>query len=281
MKWQGRQTSKNVETRGRRSGGAALGGAGLVLLLIYTFLTGDPSQLIGSLLNQGSSSASSITEAEEAEMTEFVSVVLKETELVWGEIFASYDMDYDEPALVLYADQVSSACGTASSAVGPFYCSLDETIYVDLSFYKQLTTQFNAPGDFAMAYVRAHEVGHHVQHELGILEQVNELRAKASQTRANELSVRLELQADYLAGVFAHYIDGKGLLDVGDIEEAVKAAHAVGDDTIQKRSQGSVVPDSFTHGTSEQRIRWFKRGYQYGDLDHGDTFSVSSLFAGY
>lgn len=210
-------------------------------------------------------------------MTEFVSVVLKETELVWDDVFESYNRTYNHPGLVIYQDSVQSACGSADSAVGPFYCSLDKKIYIDLVFYKELTTKYSAPGDYAMAYVLAHEVGHHVQNELGIISEVNKLMENSSQAKANDLSVRLELQADYLAGVFTHHLNNKGLLDVGDIEEAMKAAHSVGDDTLQKKHQGYVVPDSFTHGTSEQRMRWFNKGYSSGDLSDWDTFNTNSL----
>lgn len=277
MKWQGRQRSSNVETRGG-GGKVAVGGLGIILVLAYTFLTGDPAMLLNSLFNNGGSNNSQISEVEREEMTEFVSVVLRETEVIWDDIFDNYGRTYNEPGLVLYTDSVQSACGNASSAVGPFYCSLDSKIYVDLSFYKELTTKYGAPGDFAMAYVLAHEVGHHVQNELGVLEQVNNEISKSSQTKGNDLSVRLELQADYLAGVFAYHLDNKGLLDVDDIDEAVQAAHSVGDDTLQKEHQGYVVPDSFTHGTSEQRVRWFKNGYNTGDLSNWDTFSANSLY---
>lgn len=279
MKWRGRATSRNVTDR--RIGGSktAIGGAGIAILLIYTLVTGDPSALLGNLLSGGSNNDTPLT-AEEIEMGEFVSVVLADTEVVWKKVFAEYDMVYKPAELVLYRDTTDSACGRASSNIGPFYCSADQTIYIDLIFYKDLKTRFNAPGDFAMAYVIAHEVGHHIQYQLGILEEFYDLRGKVSTAEFNALSVRLELQADYLAGVWAHHIQGMGYLEEGDLQEAINAAGAVGDDRIQQQTQGRVTPDNFTHGTSEQRIRWFKKGYTAGDLEDGDTFSATTLFFG-
>jgi len=279
MKWKGRTTSGNVTDR--RTGGSktAIGGVGIAVLLIYTLVTGDPSALLGSLFNGGSSNNDPLT-AEEVEMGEFVSVVLADTEVVWKKVFAEYDKVYQPAKLVLYRDTTNSGCGTASSNIGPFYCSADQTIYIDLIFYKDLKTRFNAPGDFAMAYVIAHEVGHHIQYQLGILEEFYDLREKVSTTEFNALSVRLELQADYMAGVWAHHIQGMGYLEEGDLQEAINAAGAVGDDRIQQQTQGRVTPDNFTHGTSEQRIRWFKKGFTAGDLEDGDTFSATTLFFG-
>jgi uncharacterized protein len=277
MKWKGRTTSKNVTDR--RIGGSktAIGGVGIAILLIYTLVTGDPSALLRNLLNGGSSNNDPLT-AEEVEMGEFVSVVLADTEVVWKKVFAEYDMVYQPAQLVLYRDTTDSGCGRASSNIGPFYCSADQTIYIDLIFYKDLKTRFNAPGDFAMAYVIAHEVGHHVQYQLGILEEFYDLRAKVSTTEFNQLSVRLELQADYLAGVWAHHVKGMGYLEEGDLQEAIAAASAVGDDRIQQQTQGRVTPDNFTHGTSEQRVRWFLKGFNAGDLEEGDTFSAETLY---
>ncbi|HZG70471.1 MAG TPA: neutral zinc metallopeptidase, partial [Chondromyces sp.] len=198
-------------------------------------------------------------------------------EEVWTEIFQQEGLVYKEPTLVLYTDSVQSACGAASSAVGPFYCPGDQKLYIDLSFYNELQQNFQAPGDFAMAYVIAHEVGHHVQTLLGTTNQLNSLRQRLSETEYNKYQVRFELQADYLAGVWAHHAQGMNLLEEGDLEEALNAASAVGDDTIQKRAQGYVVPESFTHGTSEQRKRWFYKGFQSGDLRGGDTFNAPNL----
>ena len=203
-------------------------------------------------------------------MAEFVSVVLAYTEDAWTQEFANNNMEYVEPTLVLFSGQVQSACGVAGSQVGPFYCPADQKLYIDLSFYDQLSQEYGASGDFAMAYVVAHEVGHHVQNLLGIMDQVQGYRGQVIETEYNELNVRLELQADYLAGVWANYVQEQGVLEAGDFEEALTAAHAVGDDTLQKQYQGYVVPDSFTHGTSEQRMRWFTKGFETGDLSGGD-----------
>jgi predicted metalloprotease len=276
MKWKGRTTSGNVSDRRVGGSKAAIGGVGIAVLLIYTLLTGDPSALLGNLFNGGSNNNDPLT-AEEVEMGEFVSVVLADTEVVWKKVFAEYDKVYQPAKLVLYRDTTNSGCGTASSNIGPFYCSADQTIYIDLIFYKELKTRFNAPGDFAMAYVIAHEVGHHVQYQLGILEEFYDLRSKVSTTEFNQLSVRLELQADYMAGVWAHHVKGMGYLEEGDLQEAINAASAVGDDTIQQQTQGKVTPDNFTHGTSEQRVRWFMKGFNSGNLDDGDTFGATTL----
>lgn len=274
MKWQGRQGSKNVSDR-RLSGGTAIGGAGVIILLIYTLVSGDPSALIGSLMNQAGNQTT-LTQ-EEKEMGEFVSVVLNDTEVVWTTVFEDYDMSYQAANLVLYSDSMNTGCGYASSSVGPFYCSKDQTIYIDLIFYKQLRTQFNAPGDFAMAYVIAHEVGHHIQYLTGILDEYNSLRSQLSTSEFNKLTVRLELQADYLAGVWAKHVQGMGYLEEGDLDEALNAASAVGDDRIQEQATGRVNPDNFTHGTSKQRSTWFYKGFTNGDLEEWDTFSLDQI----
>lgn len=211
--------------------------------------------------------------AEEKELDAFLSVVLADTEDYWKEIFAQYDMAYREPTLNIYSDSINTGCGLASSNVGPFYCPNDERIYIDLSFYQDLKNEYGAEGDFALAYVLAHEVGHHVQKQLGTLQKVYQLKDQLSEADFNKYMVRLELQADYYAGVFAHYTQENGYLEEGDFQEAMDAAAGVGDDRIQEKAWGQVVPDKFTHGTSEQRMKWFNLGYKYGDLDHGDTFS--------
>lgn len=280
MKWQGRRRSSNVEDRRGMGGGALLGGGiggvGLIFVLIFTLLGGDPTQLLGGISDSGSGVPYEETE-QEKELSEFVSVVLADTEEVWSEIFREQGMEYVEPSLVLYSGSVQSACGAAGSSAGPFYCPGDQKLYIDLSFYEELQSKFQAPGDFAMAYVIAHEVGHHVQTLLGTSQRVAALREKVSQAEYNRYSVRLELQADYYAGVWAHHAQGMDLLEEGDLEEALTAASAVGDDTIQKRAQGHTVPESFTHGTSEQRKRWFYRGFESGNLQNGDTFNAKEL----
>lgn len=281
MKWKGRAGSRNVEDR-RGSGGFGMGGKGIlggglgiVFIIVFMLLGGDPGQILSQsqIINQGGNAPYEQT-AEEEELAEFASVVLADTEAVWQDIFYEYGEVYQEPILVLYSGYVQSACGTAGSSTGPFYCPGDNKVYIDLSFFQEMETRFDAPGDFAMAYVIAHEVGHHVQNQLGIMDEYQSLRSQMSQTEFNKLTVRLELQADYLAGVWAHYVDDMNYLEDGDIQEAMNAASAVGDDRIQKQTQGYVVPDSFTHGTSEQRMRWFMKGYNEGDLDQWDTFSL-------
>jgi hypothetical protein len=207
------------------------------------------------------------------ELAEFVSVVLADTEDVWNQLMENYR----EPVLVLFSGNVESACGMASAASGPFYCPADEKLYIDLSFYEDLKNRLGAPGDFAQAYVIAHEVGHHVQHLLGITDKVHSMRSRLSEEEYNQLSVRLELQADYLAGVWAHHAQQMNVLEMGDLDEAITAASAIGDDRLQMEARGYVVPDSFTHGTSEQRVRWFRKGYESGDPDEGDTFNVERL----
>ena len=277
MKWQGREGSGNVEDRrGMSTGKMAIGGGigTIVIVLLVLLLGGDPSQI----LNSGGSSVAGTEEyqpsAEEAQLAEFVKVVLKDTETVWGKIFQESGSTYRMPTLVLFSGQVQSACGYASASSGPFYCPGDEKVYIDLSFCSDLKTKFGAYGDFAIAYVISHEIGHHVQNLLGILEQVNTQKSRLSETSANQLLVRLELQADFFAGIWAHYEEGLGYLETGDIEEAMNAAASVGDDVLQKKYQGRVYPDSFTHGSAAQRKAWFSKGYQTGDFDQGDTFNA-------
>jgi len=275
MKWEGREGSDNVEDRRGISGKhvAIGGGVGtIVIAIVILLLGGDPTQLLN---NQGSVATEQVQpSANEDQMAIFVSVVLKDTETVWGKMFEASGKTYKQPHLVLFRGQIESACGYASAASGPFYCPADEKVYIDLSFCDDLKTKFGAYGDFAVAYVIAHEIGHHVQNQLGILEKYNKKRQQSDSKTANKISVRIELQADFLAGMWAHYAESMlHTLDTGDIEEAMNAAAAVGDDNLQEKYQGRVIPDSFTHGTSEQRRSWFKKGYDTGDLDKGDTFS--------
>ena len=282
MRWRGERQSSNIEDRRGMSAGkvAVGGGLGTVLLLIIALIFGaDPRQLLEQLPTEPSSQVQSSRppNPEEEQLKEFVGVVLAKSEDVWNNLFQQNGRQYREPTLVLFTDQVQSACGRAGASVGPFYCPGDEKVYIDLSFYEELKRRFQAPGDFAQAYVIAHEVGHHVQHLLGISDRVDAMRGRVSQAEANQLSVRLELQADFFAGVFARYVKDQGILDPGDIEEALTAASAIGDDKIQRQTTGYVVPDSFTHGSSEQRLRWFKRGYDSGDIRQGDTFSARDL----
>jgi predicted metalloprotease len=279
MLWKGREKSQNVEDRRGISGRkmAAGGTVGtLAIIVIVWLLGGNPSQLINNLQSSGNETGTAdpaVIQAEE-ELAEFASVVLKDTEDVWHKIFASEGSTYRLPTLVLFSGSVESACGYSSSATGPFYCPGDEKVYIDLSFLEDLQQQLGAQGDFAMAYIIAHEVGHHVQKQLGITDQLNQLRGRVDETEYNKKLVRLELQADFLAGVWAHHAQRtKNILEPGDVEEAVNAAAAVGDDRIQMQSQGYVVPDAFTHGTSEQRKSWLLNGFNSGDMDQGDTFS--------
>jgi uncharacterized protein len=276
MKWKGRRQSANVEDRrGMGMGGKTMVGGGIgsiIVILLFALLGGNPGDLMGNPPPpNGSTTPNNVTHQEE-ELADFVSVVLADTEDVWSKEFEKRGLDYEEPTLVLFSDSVQSACGTANSAVGPFYCPGDHKLYIDLSFYEDLKQRFQAPGDFAMAYVIAHEVGHHVQTLLHTGDQVSQ-----KQKTTNDYSVRFELQADYLAGVWANLAQGKGYLEKGDLDEAMNAANAVGDDNIQKKAQGYVVPESFTHGTSEQRERWFKKGFENGTIEGGDTFRAGSL----
>lgn len=283
MRWSDRRQSSNVEDRRGPSGkGLAVGGGlGTVVVLVLALLFGaDPRQLLDQM-QSGSAPDNQTTTRQanpaEEELKRFVSVVLADTEDVWNARFREMGRQYREPTLVLFTSQVRSACGLTESAVGPFYCSGDEKVYIDLSFYNDLKTRFRAPGDFAQAYVIAHEVGHHIQHLVGTMDKVNSMQGRMSKEEANQLSVRLELQADFLAGVWAHYAEQKGIVEPGDVEEALRAATAIGDDRLQHETQGYVVPDSFTHGTSEQRVRWFKKGLETGDMRQGDTFNARSL----
>ncbi|GHV56817.1 flagellar biosynthesis protein FlgM [Bacteroidia bacterium] len=307
MQWQGKRESTNVEDNRRASGGGMGGfgggfggfgglggnktsgrgcgcgsGIGLIILVIILWIMGiNPLTLLdmggGSLPLQQQTYNSGITSAEEDSLVQFASVILANTEEVWTQIFSQMGRTYRKPTLSIYSGQMRTACGMANSDVGPFYCSADEKIYLDVSFFSQMATQLHAGGDFAYAYVIAHEVGHHVQKLLGTLEQVDAQMARSTQTVANELSVRLELQADFYAGVWAHYTEKYNWLDPGDIEEALNAASQIGDDTLQKQAQGYVQPDSFTHGTSAQRYNWFYKGYKTGNMNDGNTFSVNPL----
>lgn len=283
MKFKGRTQSRNVQDH--RGGGMKTGmtlGAGTIVVVIIALLMGqDPMQILQQTIGNQSAQNSQPYEstAREDELMEFTGVVLKDTEDVWNKLFREQlGRAYKEPQLVVFSGGVQSACGMASSATGPFYCPGDDMVYLDLSFFDELGNRFGAPGDFAMAYVIAHEVGHHIQNLLGTTSQVDQYRGKVSEKEYNALSVRLELQADFLAGVWAHHAQSmNNILDPGDIEEALRAANAIGDDRLQKQSQGRVVPDAFTHGTSEQRMRWFKKGYETGDISQGDTFNASYL----
>ncbi|OMQ11759.1 neutral zinc metallopeptidase [[Flexibacter] sp. ATCC 35103] len=279
MKWLGRRQSDNVEDRRGVSGGkVALGGGviGIIILLLNVF-GGETGQTVGNVLEQMQGGQQTQTEAaaplskEDEEMGNFVRVILADNEDIWNKIFAENGMKYKNPKLVLFRGSVNTACGGASSASGPFYCPGDQKVYMDLGFFEELKNKFGAKGgDFAIAYVIAHEIGHHVQTLLGTSAKMRQEQEGKSEAEANKLSVALELQADFYAGVWSHYNEKN--LDVGDIDEALSAANAVGDDAIQSKMQGHVVPDSFTHGTSEQRMYWFKKGFKTGDIKQGDTF---------
>lgn len=279
MKWSGRRGSANVEDRRGMGGGTLVGGGvgGILILLLVTLLGGNPADILGNMTGSSSQQSAYQGTAQEEELAQFVSVVLADTEEVWEELFREKGIQYKDPVLVLYSGSVSSACGRATSAVGPFYCPGDQKLYIDLSFYEELQRTFKAPGDFAMAYVVAHEVGHHVQTLLGTSAQMDALRQKLNETEYNRMQVRMELQADYFAGVWAHHAEDMEVLEAGDIDEALTAANAIGDDTLQKQAQGYAVPDSFTHGTSEQRKRWFQKGYESGTIEGGDTFNADEL----
>jgi predicted metalloprotease len=278
MRWSGRRQSTNIEDRRGRTakGVAGVGGVGLVIAIIYVLVTGDVGALQGQI-GPALQSSPTLSPEQEARHKEFVAVTLADTEEVWGALFSQSGERYQPPTLVLFSGSVESACGFASAAVGPFYCGEDMKAYLDFSFFDQMESQLGAGGDFARAYVIAHEIGHHVQNLLGTLDQVHARRSRMGETEANALSVRLELQADFYAGVWAHHAREMAALDEADIREAMNAASAIGDDTLQKRGQGYVVPDAFTHGTSEQRTRWFMKGYRTGDPSQGDTFSARSL----
>jgi uncharacterized protein len=300
MKWQGKRQSSNVDDRRGKSGtGQGIGGfnnpalltplikilfskVGLFIVgafLVISFIMGkNPLTLIGQFLSGGStqteSSAPYEGSAKDKELAAFSATILANTEDVWNKLLDNYR----EPTLVLFSGSVSSACGSASSATGPFYCPGDEKLYIDLGFFDEMESRLNAPGDFAQAYVIAHEVGHHIQKITGISDKMNRLRGQISEVEYNKYSVKVELQADFLAGVWAHHSQQMSkMMETGDLEEAMNAANAIGDDRLQKQSSGRVVPDSFTHGTSEQRMRWFKKRFTTGDLSQGDTFSATSL----
>lgn len=275
MRWQGGRRSGNVEDR--RGMGTMIAGGGIGTLLIalaVMFFGGDPNVVLQNDPAAQAAGESSGGPAPDDPLADFVSVVLADTEDTWKVVLPEQaKRDYQEPQLVLFSGMVQSACGNASAASGPFYCPVDQKVYIDLQFYRDLRDRFKAPGDFAQAYVIAHEVGHHVQTLLGVSEQVHSARARVSQEEGNALSVRQELQADCYAGIWAHNAQrARNVVEPGDIEEALNAASAIGDDNIQRQTQGQVTPDSFTHGSSEQRVEWFRRGYQSGDMRQCDTF---------
>ncbi|MEM7195800.1 MAG: neutral zinc metallopeptidase [Pseudomonadota bacterium] len=280
MRWQRGRRSSNVEVRGGRGKRRAIAGGGIgmvALAVVAMFLGVDPRavmQIGGGLTGGGQQEQSAPSSPEYKEKVDFVSVVLADTEDVWKSIFKSRNARYQEPKLIVFNGATQSACGYADSAAGPFYCPGDYQLYIDLNFYDELKNKFGAPGDFAQAYVIAHEVGHHVQTLMGISERVQRAKAQSSQAQANQIQVRMELQADCFSGVWAHHAHrSRKLLEEGDIQEGLTAAAAIGDDTLQKRARGYVVPESFTHGTAQQRQTWFFKGLQTGDMDQCDTFS--------
>jgi hypothetical protein len=284
MRWEDEKRSENVEDRRgmsvpRRVVGGGIGTVFIVLLALYFGI--DPSIILQSVPESGSPPVTQQQQQRDDgkdQMADFVSVVLADTEKTWHGLFRSYGKTYEEPKLVLFAGAAQSACGYAQAAMGPFYCPGDHKVYIDLSFYEDLKSRFHAPGDFAQAYVIAHEVGHHVQNLLGISEKAQSTMQRVSQAEANRMSVRTELQADCFAGVWGYHADrSRGLLETGDMEEALRAASAIGDDRIMRQTHGTVVPDSFTHGTSEQRVRWFRRGFESGNINQCDTFKAPSL----
>lgn len=300
MKWTGRRQSSNIDDRrGKSAGGFGAGGGGISPFLIgplikilfsktgliivgiviaFSVVTGiNPLSLIGDFMGGGGQSLTQTDyqpTAEEDRLAEFSSTVLADTEDVWNQLMDNYR----EPTLVLFTGSVASACGNASSSTGPFYCPADEKLYIDLSFFEDMESRLNAPGDFAQAYVIAHEVGHHIQKIMGVTDEVHSMRGQVSEKDYNQYSVRLELQADFLAGVWAHHSQkSAAMMEQGDLDEALNAANAIGDDRLQKQSGGRVVPDSFTHGTSAQRMKWFRLGFETGDLKQGDTFNAKDL----
>lgn len=285
MRIQGMRRSGNVEDRRGLGGGGklAVGGGlgGLVIAVLFLLLGGDSGRILDTLGQAGAPAAAGETQPlseKDKEMGDFVSVILADTEDVWTSVLRESGREYRAPKLVLFTNATSSACGFASSATGPFYCPADEKVYLDLGFFEEMQKKLGAPGDFALAYVIAHEVGHHVQNLLGITDRVMGQRGRLSEVEFNRLMVRLELQADFLSGVWAHYAQRtRGFIEPGDIEEGMNAASAVGDDRIMRQTQGTVVPDAFTHGTSEQRVRWFRKGLETGDLSQGDTFQARVL----
>jgi predicted metalloprotease len=276
MLWQGRRESGNVDDRRGMGGGlVAGGGIGAVIIgLLYFLLGGDPSEINNQPLRQQTQTSAPRSEREER-LASFSKVVLADTEDVWGEIFRENNSTYSEPTLVLFTGQTQSGCGFSSAATGPFYCPGDQKVYIDLSFFDELESRFGASGEFAKAYVIAHEVGHHIQNLMGTFDRVDEQQRALGKAAANRLSVNVELQADFYAGVWANRAQRmKQILEEGDIESALSAANAIGDDRLQQQTQGHVVPDAFTHGTSQQRMFWFKKGYQTGDIRQGNTFAV-------
>jgi predicted metalloprotease len=302
MLWRGRRQSDNVEDARGQGGGGMPGGfgrnsgpiripiggraggggiTGIIILVVLFFVLRacgiDPMQILNggdqSVAPGGGGTVSETNPPASDEMKQFVATVLAETEDTWNGIFQSQGLKYEEPTLKLFSGSINSACGNASAASGPFYCPNDRKVYLDTNFFDQLANQFGASGDFAEAYVVAHEVGHHVQNLIGVLPKFNQMRQQMSETEANQMSIRVELQADCFAGIWAHFTDQKGILEKGDLEEALNAAQQIGDDTLQKKMQGYVVPESFNHGTSRQRVTWFKRGYDSGKLQDCDTFN--------
>ena len=280
MRTEGPGSSNVEDRRGQRFGGRGLIGGGigtLVLVVIGMFFGIDPRVILGladtvQQVQAPAQAPAGKVGAPSDEMGRFVSVVLADTEQTWNTLFRQLGRDYQEPRLVLFTDATPTACGTGQAAMGPFYCPLDQRVYIDLAFYQQLRDRFRAPGDFAQAYVIAHEVGHHVQNQLGIMQKMDAYRQRLSETQYNALSVRLELQADCFAGVWAHHANNRQLLEAGDVDEAMNAAAAIGDDTIQRRTQGRIVPESFTHGSSDQRMRWFMTGMKTGQISACNTF---------
>jgi predicted metalloprotease len=280
MRTEGEGSSNVEDRRGQRFGGRGLIGGGigtLVLVVIGMFFGIDPRVIMGladtvQQVQAPAEAPAGKVGAPADEMGRFVSVVLADTEQTWNTLFRQLGRDYQEPRLVLFTGATPTACGTGQAAMGPFYCPLDQRVYIDLAFYQQLRDRFRAPGDFAQAYVIAHEVGHHVQNQLGIMQKMDAYRQRLSETQYNALSVRLELQADCFAGVWAHHANNRQLLEAGDVDEAMNAASAIGDDTIQRRTQGRIVPESFTHGTSDQRMRWFMTGMKTGQISACNTF---------
>lgn len=276
MRWRGRRQSDNVEDRRGISGRqvATGGGIGAVIIVIIALLTGKDLSGLLQLFQSGPATEQTARPLQYDDpndsTAQMISVVLASTEDIWGRIFSQSGSDYTPPALVMFSNATQSGCGGASSAMGPFYCPMDQKVYIDLSFCRELRDRFRAPGNFAVAYVVAHEVGHHVQHLLGISEKVQRLRGRLSEADYNKLSVKLELQADFLAGVWGYYANhNQDMLDPGDLQAALTTANAIGDDKLQKESQGYIVPDAFTHGTSRQRMYWFKKGFETGDLNQG------------
>jgi predicted metalloprotease len=283
MRWRTGRRSRNIEDRRgiRLSGKAKGGGLGLLILALVGMYFGiDPAVILQQGVNVSGPSVEQSTYVPtdaENELADFVSVVLADTEDTWGALFRAAGGSYAQPKLVLFSGAVESACGFAQSAMGPFYCPADRQVYIDLAFYRDLKDKLGAPGDFAQAYVIAHEVGHHVQNLLGISDKVHQMQGKVSKRQYNQLSVRLELQADCLAGVWAHHADRtRNIIEEGDIEEALNAASMIGDDRLQKQARGYVTPDSFTHGSSAQRVRWFRKGLQSGAFDGCDTFALAN-----